>query len=103
MLLKPNQIVIILNGRFTGKKGIVLSVSDDSVTTAIITTETRRSKLQINIKNMNPKHLIITRYVTDLEFELVDEKKQQAEIIKNGLAKLKEVGKGTWLFSKIIF
>ncbi|KAM0686763.1 hypothetical protein COBT_002007 [Conglomerata obtusa] len=103
MLLKENQLVIILNGRFTGKKGIVLNVSDESVTTAIITPSTRRTKLKVNIRNMNPKHLIITRYVTDLVVDKVDDKKQQAELVINGMAKLKEVGKGSWLYSKIKF
>ncbi|KAM0675136.1 hypothetical protein GVAV_001479 [Gurleya vavrai] len=103
MLLKPNQIVIVQNGRYTGKKAIILKAEETQITTAIITPKTRKAGMKINVRKMNPKHLIITRYSTDLNVEEIEDKKEQAKKVENVLSKMNEEGKCGWLFTKLKF
>lgn len=103
MLFKENQIVVVLKGRYTGKKAFVLSTNENGVLVAIITLKKRKTPLKVNLRLMNPKHLIITRYEANIKVEAVDDKKLQEKNIASQLEKMVEEGKNAWLLNKLKF
>ncbi|KAM0676647.1 hypothetical protein BDAP_002760 [Binucleata daphniae] len=103
MLFKENQIVLILKGRYTGKKAFVVKSTEKGVLVAIITPQKRRAPLKVNVRLMNEKHLIVTRYEANIQLESIEDKKTQEKNIQNMLVKMAEEGKNEWLVSKLKF
>ena len=89
-IMKPNKVVIVLSGRYAGRKAVVIKnndegISDRSYGHAIVAGIERyprpitknmakrkkksRSKLKPFIKSINYNHLMPTRYSVDLVFD----------------------------------
>ncbi|EFC43857.1 predicted protein [Naegleria gruberi] len=88
--LKPGKIVIILQGRYAGRKAVIAKNFDDaandksfphavvvgidqypkSVTKSMsLTAMKRRSKLTVFIKSVNYQHMMPTRHTLDMDFK----------------------------------
>lgn len=126
MLLKPNTIVVVLKGRFAGKKGIVVSTSEDGkkilvagvekmprpVTDDMSESKKRRlSRMSVFIRNYNYRHLLATRYRGDVglgavdfskTFENFESKKMSIDAVKKAFINASKMKKATWLFEKLV-
>lgn len=88
--MKPSKVVVVLSGRYAGRKAVILKNNDDGTTDksyghAIVagidryplpvTTRmgkkrrARRSKIKPFIKSINYNHLMPTRYLVDITFD----------------------------------
>lgn len=120
MLAEQGRIVILQRGRYTGHKAIVVSSTPTSVlvvgaskTPREITDDMtdrakeRRSKMQTFIKNMNPKHLLYTRYTSDIKMgfkidtKTVEKKKECEKKVEDVFRKEMKKPNNEWLFTKL--
>ena len=116
-IIKPGRVVILLNGRFAGKKAIVIKNNDEGVKKGRrfphalvagiykapkqITKKMGKGKIALRmkirpfIKVANYSHLMPTRYVVSGEIEpknvAIIEENDKKESIKKKVAMLKEV------------
>ncbi|CAF0784807.1 unnamed protein product [Didymodactylos carnosus] len=89
-IMKPNKVVIILGGRYAGRKGVVVKSHDEGSNDrgyghALVAgidryprkitkkmgkkKQAKRSKVKPFIKLFNYNHLMATRYTVDINFE----------------------------------
>ncbi|PSC75829.1 MORN repeat family [Micractinium conductrix] len=131
--LKPGKVVILLTGRYAGKKAVIVKNYDDGTSSrpyghAIVCglskeprkvikrssqkTQARRSSLKTFIKVVNYQHLMPTRYTLEVELkgvvtaECVDNSTKKEEANKAAKALLEDKfksGKNRWFFSRLRF
>mmetsp|Transcript_24737 Transcript_24737/g.36271 ORF Transcript_24737/g.36271 Transcript_24737/m.36271 type:complete len:148 (-) Transcript_24737:90-533(-) len=110
-VLRKNKVVIVLQGRFAGRKGVVVKVLDSDnkhgykrcivaginryprkITKAMTDeTKSKRSRIKAFLRTINVNHLMPTRYeLTDVEFKgLADTNKNDKEARREKLLQLK--------------
>ena len=127
MLLEPNTVVVVLKGRFAGKKGIVTGTGEDGGRVLVagiqqmpkpVTEEmsakrrARASAMKVFIKNYNPNHLLATRYRSDVgiggidfsgALDSVESKRASAAALKKAFEDAGKQKKARWLFEKLVF
>eukprot|EP01087_Luapelamoeba_hula_P001088 TRINITY_DN10834_c0_g1_i1.p1 TRINITY_DN10834_c0_g1~~TRINITY_DN10834_c0_g1_i1.p1 ORF type:complete len:135 (+),score=23.87 TRINITY_DN10834_c0_g1_i1:63-467(+) len=130
--LKPGKVVLITNGRFAGRKGVIVENNDNGTKQrpyghAIIAGVDRypqrvlksmgkkkiakRSRVKPFIKVINYNHMMPTRYGLDLDLKKVVKpatiEKGQKKKTKRAVQKLFESryqsGKNKWFFTKLRF
>lgn len=121
MLAEQGRIVIFQRGRYTGHKAIIINSTPTSILVVGASkvpkpinehmterAKKRRSKMQAFIKVMNPKHLIFTRYTSNIElgFEIdassQESKKTFVKKVEDVLRKAMDEKNNEWLFKKLI-
>jgi len=96
--LKPGKIVIILQGRFAGRKAVIVKNFDEAANdkafphavvvgidqypklltkSMALSTMKKRSKLTCFIKTVNYQHLMPTRHTLDMDFKGVNVEKTE--------------------------
>merc|ERR1711916_28573 len=131
--LKTSKVVIILHGRYAGKKAVIVKNYDDGDGTypfghALVAGVERpplkvtrsmsqkriakRSKVKPFIKLINYNHLMPTRYSLDVDLKQVVNKEHLRDVSRKRAARkdLKKVfeeryntGRNKWFFSKLAF
>ncbi|CAI5463182.1 unnamed protein product [Closterium sp. Yama58-4] len=131
--LKPNKVVVVLQGRYAGRKAVIVKNFDDGVAgrqyghalvagiskyprkvTKKLTPKTlaKRSQVKAFIKLVNYNHLMPTRYQLDVDLKstvTADKLESSAKRVetKKELKKIFEerfkTGKNRWFFSKLRF
>lgn len=114
MLFEKGVIVIIKNGRYTGHKAVVTSVNEDRVRVIGVSkvprpvteemterAKARRNKMHVFVKDMNPKHLIFTRYTTEIDVNVDCEKKEARANVMELYKKFISEGSNKWLLTKL--
>ncbi|GAB4818179.1 hypothetical protein N2152v2_005225 [Parachlorella kessleri] len=131
--LKAGKVVVLLSGRYAGKKAVIVKNYDDGSSSrpyghAIVVglakeprkvikkssqkTQARRSSLKTFVKAVNYQHMMPTRYTLDVELKGVvsadvldnSTKKEEARKAAKGLFEEKfKSGKNRWFFSKLRF
>ncbi|EJW04092.1 hypothetical protein EDEG_01614 [Edhazardia aedis USNM 41457] len=127
MLIQPNKIVIISRGRLAGTKAVILSHSpkDNSIVVCGVSKYPKKTNKKLNeyirkkreamitfVKKINIKHVIVTRYKSNMDFKNIDTNKvfEDKLLKKDALKRVKTVFKSemkkdkcAWLFSKLVF
>merc|ERR1739848_765714 len=130
--LKNNKVVILLTGRYAGKKAVIVRNYDDGtssrpygyalvvglskyprkVTKRSEKTREKRSKMKTFVKLVNYNHLMPTRYSLDVDLkstvtpDVVDNatKRKGASVEARKVFEEKfKSGKSKWFFSKLRF
>ncbi|CAL5219349.1 g1165 [Coccomyxa viridis] len=131
--LKPGKVVILLTGRYAGKKAVIVKNNDDGTTgrpyghaivaglakeprkvikRSSIKKQEKRSKVKTFLKVVNYQHLMPTRYTLDVDLkslvtaDVVDNSTKRIEVRKevNGIMEEKfKTGKNRWFFQKLRF
>ncbi|KAL2630607.1 hypothetical protein R1flu_015299 [Riccia fluitans] len=131
--LKPNKVVVLLQGRYAGRKAVIVKNFDDGtkerpyghalvagiakyprkvIKKASQKTIAKRSRLKAFIKIVNYNHIMPTRYTLDVDLKTVitndklDGTSKKIEARKETKAVLEErfkTGKNRWFFSKLRF
>ncbi|XP_023702669.1 60S ribosomal protein L27 [Cryptotermes secundus] len=131
-IMKPNKVVLVLSGRYAGKKAIVMRNFDDGTSDkqyghALVAGIDRyprrvhkrmgkakihkRSKIKPFVKVLNYNHLMPTRYTVDLTLEKITVKDLKDPMKRKKArfqAKVKfeeryKSGKNKWFFQKLRF
>ncbi|XP_046678620.1 60S ribosomal protein L27 [Homalodisca vitripennis] len=131
-IMKPNKVVLVLSGRYAGKKAVIVKnfdegTSDKQYGHALVAGIDRyprkvhkrmgkkkihkRSKIKPFLKVMNYNHLMPTRYTLDLENEKINHKDLKDPMKKKKLrfkvrVRLEDkykTGKNKWFFQKLRF
>nr|QBH73527.1 60S ribosomal protein L27e [Liposcelis bostrychophila] len=131
-IMKPGKVVLVLSGRYAGKKAIVLRNYDDGTSDkqyghALIAGIDRyprkvhkrmgkkkihkRSKIKPFIKVVNYNHLMPTRYTVDIVLEKMSPKdlkdpmkrKKARFQIRVKFEERHKAGKNRWFFQKLRF
>ncbi|CAN0910277.1 60S ribosomal protein L27-3 [Linum grandiflorum] len=106
--LKPNKAVIVLQGRYAGRKAYPGKVirKDSAKKTA------RKSRVKCFVKLVNYRHLMPTRYTLDVDLkdvvtpDVLQTKEKKVAASKEAKAKFEErfkTGKNRWFFTKLRF
>lgn len=129
--MKPNKVVLVLNGRYAGKKAVIVKQMDDGKPYSqaliagiaryprkIITRLSkkkieRRCKIKTFVKFVNYNHLMPTRYTVDISFDpkkvsrnaLTDpNRKRLARLeVKQKFEERFKQGLNRWFFRKLRF
>mmetsp|Transcript_31544 Transcript_31544/g.91403 ORF Transcript_31544/g.91403 Transcript_31544/m.91403 type:complete len:136 (+) Transcript_31544:48-455(+) len=131
--LKPGKVVILLGGRFAGKKAVIVKNFDDGTTEhpfghALVAGVDRsplkvtkrmgkkriakRSKVKPFLKTINYNHIMPTRYTLDVDFKTTvpadaatnpTAKTTARKDIKKVFQERYTAGKNKWFFSKLRF
>jgi len=131
--LKPGKVVILLTGRYAGKKAVIVKNNDDGTTgrpyghaivaglakeprkvikRSSIKKQEKRSKVKTFLKVVNYQHLMPTRYTLDVDLkslvtaDVVENSTKRIETRKevNGIMEEKfKTGKNRWFFQKLRF
>ncbi|KAK9810065.1 hypothetical protein WJX72_004189 [[Myrmecia] bisecta] len=131
--LKPGKVVILLTGRYAGKKAVIVKNFDDGTSSrpyghAIVVglskeprkvtknrsakVQARRSSIKTFIKVANYQHLMPTRYTLDVDLkslvntEVVENSTKRTEARKEAKKLMEEkfkTGKNRWFFTKLRF
>jgi len=131
--LKPGKVVIVLNGRFAGRKAVIVKTFDDGtngrqyghclvagieryplkVTRRMNRKRAeKRSKIKPFVKLINYNHIMPTRYGLDVDLKKVETDQVYGEkakrlVVKKDIKKILEerykTGKNKWFFSKLRF
>ncbi|CAK0743452.1 60S ribosomal protein L27 [Coccomyxa viridis] len=131
--LKPGKVVILLTGRYAGKKAVIVKNNDDGtsgrpyghaivaglakeprkvIKRSSIKKQEKRSKVKTFLKVVNYQHLMPTRYTLDVDLkslvtaDVVENSSKRIEVRKevNGLMEEKfKTGKNRWFFQKLRF
>lgn len=120
MLASQGRIVIFQRGRYTGAKAVIVSASPNAILVVGASkvprpvfegmtdrAKERRSKMQVFVKSVNPKHLIYTRYTSDIKigFEIsvenLEKKKECVKKVEEVLRKAMKSENNAWLFTKL--
>ncbi|OQR71442.1 60S ribosomal protein L27-like [Tropilaelaps mercedesae] len=130
-IMKPGKVVLVLNGRYAGKKAVIIKQQDDGKphSQALIAgiaryprkiisrlskkKMERRCKIKAFVKMVNYNHLMPTRYSVDVSFDtkkvnrdsLSDpSKKFKARLeVKQKLEERFKQGLNRWFFQKLRF
>eukprot|EP01102_Stenamoeba_stenopodia_P014371 TRINITY_DN475_c0_g1_i1.p2 TRINITY_DN475_c0_g1~~TRINITY_DN475_c0_g1_i1.p2 ORF type:complete len:135 (-),score=33.68 TRINITY_DN475_c0_g1_i1:56-460(-) len=130
--LKPGKIVIVLRGRYAGRKAVIVRTFDDgtkpkpyghAIVAGVdraplkVTKEmgnkkiAKRSRVKPFIKRVNYNHIMPTRYALDLDLKKVVTKhsfeKGKRKSTRRAVKKLFEAkyktGKSKWFFTRLRF
>ncbi|KAL4527403.1 hypothetical protein Ndes2526B_g08900 [Nannochloris sp. 'desiccata'] len=131
--LKPGKVVILLSGRFAGKKAVIVKNYDDGtsgrayghalvcglskeprkvIKRSSLKKQARRSSVKTFIKTVNYQHMMPTRYNLEVELknvvsnDVLDNSSKKVEAKKEAKKLLEEKfksGKNRWFFSKLRF
>ncbi|KAI5059565.1 hypothetical protein GOP47_0025884 [Adiantum capillus-veneris] len=131
--LKPNKVVVLLQGRFAGRKAVIVKNFDEGTQTrpyghALVAgidkyprkvikklsqkKIAKRSRLKPFIRVVNYNHIMPTRYTLDVDLknvvttEKLDSKTKRVETRKETKGLFEErfkTGKNRWFFSKLRF
>lgn len=131
--MKPNRVVLVLNGRYAGRKGLIVKSQDGAkdrlyghalvvgidkyprkVTSRMSKKKIqRRSKIKPFVKVINFNHLMPTRYSVDISFnkkvvtkDKIKDASGRRSARREVKAKLEErykTGKNRWFFQKLRF
>jgi len=130
--LKPGKVVIVLRGRYAGKKGVILQNYDNKTKDrafghALIAgiekyplkvTRTmglkkiaKRSRVKPFMKVINHNHLMPTRYGLDIDFSTVvktdpldrSQRRNKTLAVKKAFQERYNSGKNRWFFTKLRF
>nr|Q02984.1 RecName: Full=Large ribosomal subunit protein eL27; AltName: Full=60S ribosomal protein L27 [Pyrobotrys stellata]CAA48289.1 ribosomal protein L27 [Pyrobotrys stellata] len=130
--LKSGKVVVVLSGRFAGKKAVIVRNFDDGTSSrpyghALVVglqkeprkvtkrqsqkKQAKKSTLKTFIKTVNYNHLMPTRYTLDVDFKGVAAEAQEnptkkVEARKECKKLLEEkfkTGKNRWFFTKLRF
>ncbi|PRW05844.1 60S ribosomal L27-3-like [Chlorella sorokiniana] len=131
--LKPGKVVILLSGRYAGKKAVIVKNYDDGTSSrpyghalvcglskeprkvikrSSLKTQARRSSLKTFIKTVNYQHMMPTRYTLEVDLkgvvttDCIDNSTKKVEANKEAKALLEEKfksGKNRWFFTKLRF
>lgn len=131
--LKPNKAVIVLQGRFAGRKAVIVRNFDDGTRDRpyghclvagiskypkkVIRKDSakktaKKSRVKAFIKVVNYSHLMPTRYTLDVDLKDAvsvdvlqsrDKKVVAAKEIKKRFEERFKTGKNRWFFSKLRF
>jgi large subunit ribosomal protein L27e len=131
--LKPNKVVVLLQGRYAGRKAVIVKNFDDGtkerpyghaivcgiakyprkvIKKASQKTIAKRSRLKAFTKVVNYNHIMPTRYTLDVDLKTVvtpeklESTASRVEARKAAKGVLEErfkTGKNRWFFSKLRF
>ncbi|KDP25114.1 hypothetical protein JCGZ_22649 [Jatropha curcas] len=131
--LKPNKAVVLLQGRFAGRKAVIVRSFDDGTRdrpyghclvagiskypSKVIKKDSakktaKKSRVKAFMKVVNYSHLMPTRYTLDVDLKDVatpdalvgkDKKVTAAKEIKKRFEERFKTGKNRWFFSKLRF
>ncbi|KAF5825972.1 60S ribosomal protein L27 [Dunaliella salina] len=130
--LKPGKVVVVLSGRFAGKKAVIVKNHDDGTSTrpyghALLVglqkeprkvtkrqnqkKQEKKCSVKTFIKTVNYNHLMPTRYTLDLDLknvtgDVLENTTKKVEARKECKKLLEEkfkTGKNRWFFSKLRF
>ncbi|KAE8803733.1 60S ribosomal protein L27-3 [Hordeum vulgare] len=118
--LKPGKAVILLQGRYAGKKAVIMhvfeegtrdrpywhclvAVLDKYLKKVIRKDSAKKSRLKVFLKLVNFTHLMPTRYTLDVYHDSLTTKDKKLTAAKSAKAKLEErfkTGNNRWFFTK---
>jgi large subunit ribosomal protein L27e len=130
--LKPGKVVIVTNGRFAGRKAVIVENHDEGTKTrpyghAVVAgvdryplkvTKTmgkkkiaKRSRIKPFVKVINYNHLMPTRYGIDIDFKNTikanslekGQRRQTRKSVKKVFQARYNSGKNKWFFTKLRF
>ncbi|KAK2986949.1 hypothetical protein RJ639_012934 [Escallonia herrerae] len=131
--LKANKAVVMLNGRYAGRKGVIVKSFDDGTRDRpyghclvvgiskypkkVIRKDSakktaKKSRVKAFIKLVNYNHIMPTRYTLDVDLKDVvttdalqsrDKKVTAAKEVKARFEERFKTGKNRWFFSKLRF
>ncbi|KAI3921427.1 hypothetical protein MKW98_013361 [Papaver atlanticum] len=131
--LKPNKAVIVLQGRFAGRKAVIVKQFDEGTRERpyghclvagimkypkkVIRKDSakktaKKSRVKAFIKVVNYNHIMPTRYTLDVDLKDVvtpdvlttrDKKVTAAKETKKRLEERFRIGKNRWFFTKLRF
>ncbi|KAK4789890.1 hypothetical protein SAY86_017194 [Trapa natans] len=131
--LKPNKAVIVLQGRYAGRKAVIVRSFDDGTRdrpyghclvagikkypSKVIRKDStkkaaRKSRVKCFVKLVNYRHLMPTRYTLDVDLKDVvsgdclqskDKKVSAARETKKRFEERFKTGKNKWFFTKLRF
>ncbi|KAJ0771256.1 putative ribosomal protein L27e [Helianthus annuus] len=131
--LKPNKAVVVLNGRFAGRKAVIIKQFDDGTRDRpyghclvagiskypkkVIRKDSakktaKKSRVKAFIKLVNYNHIMPTRYTLDVDLkdvvtvDALQSRDKKVTACKETKARLEErfkTGKNRWFFSKLRF
>ncbi|XP_043688222.1 60S ribosomal protein L27-3-like [Telopea speciosissima] len=131
--LKPNKAVVILQGRFAGRKAVIIRSFDDGTRDRpyghclvagvakypkkVIRKDSakktaKKSRVKIFIKLVNYNHIMPTRYTLDVDlkdvvtldiFQSRDKKVTALKETKGRFEERFKTGKNRWFFTKLRF
>lgn len=116
MLFERGGIVVIKNGRYTGHKAVITSVGEDIIRVIGVSkvpkpikeemterAKARRNRMHVFVKDINPKHLIFTRYTTEIDVNVEGERKEVKANVMELFKKFLAEGSNQWLLTKLKF
>ncbi|KAM7499899.1 hypothetical protein LguiA_024313 [Lonicera macranthoides] len=131
--LKPNKAVIVLNGRYAGKKAVIVRSFDEGtrdrpyghclvagikkypkkvIRKDSVKKTAKKSRVKAFIKLVNYNHIMPTRYTLDVDLkdavtvdclQTRDKKVVAAKEVKARFEERFKTGKNRWFFSKLRF
>ncbi|MBA0553453.1 hypothetical protein Golob_012634 [Gossypium lobatum] len=131
--LKPNKAVIVLQGRYAGRKAVIVKSFDDGTRdrsyghclvagikkypSKVIRKDSakktaKKSRVKCFVKLVNYQHLMPTRYTLDVDLkdtvtidalQTKDKKVATCKTIKQRLEERFKTGKNRWFFTKLRF
>ncbi|KAG4132907.1 hypothetical protein ERO13_D08G061200v2 [Gossypium hirsutum] len=122
-ILKPNKAVIVLQGRYAGRKAVIVKSFDDGTRDRpyghclVIRKDSAKKtakKLRVKcfVKLVNYQHLMPTRYTLDVDLkdtvtvdalQTKDKKVATSKTIKQRMEERFKTGKNRWFFTKLRF
>eukprot|EP01018_Ginkgo_biloba_P004807 Gb_36674 [translate_table: standard] len=131
--LKPNKVVVLLQGRFAGRKAVIVKTFDDGTSgrayghclvagiakypKKVIRKDSakktaKKSRLKAFIKVVNYNHIMPTRYTLDVDLKNIvtfdklethDKKVVAQKESKKAFEERFKTGKNRWFFTKLRF
>ncbi|KAK9836041.1 hypothetical protein WJX81_008401 [Elliptochloris bilobata] len=131
--LKPGKVIVLLTGRYAGKKAVIVKNQDDGTSSrpyghaivcglakeprkvikrSSLKKQAKNSRLKTFIKVVNYQHMMPTRYTLDVDLkaivtqDVLDNSTKKQEARKEAKKQLEEKfksGKNRWFFSKLRF
>ncbi|KAB2015959.1 hypothetical protein ES319_D08G062400v1 [Gossypium barbadense] len=122
-ILKPNKAVIVLQGRYAGRKAVIVKSFDDGTRDRpyghclVIRKDSakktaKKSRVKCFVKLVNYQHLMPTRYTLDVDLkdtvtvdalQTKDKKVATCKTIKQRMEERFKTGKNRWFFTKLRF
>ncbi|TYH57093.1 hypothetical protein ES332_D08G065700v1 [Gossypium tomentosum] len=122
-ILKPNKAVIVLQGRYAGRKAVIVKSFDDGkrdrpyghclvIRKDSAKKTAKKSRVKCFVKLVNYQHLMPTRYTLDVDLkdtvtvdalQTKDKKVATCKTIKQRMEERFKTGKNRWFFTKLRF
>ncbi|WMV38622.1 hypothetical protein MTR67_032007 [Solanum verrucosum] len=121
--LKPNKAVVVLQGKYAGRKAVIVRAFDDGTRdrpyghclvagVAKYPKKAKKSRVKTFIKLVNYNHIMPTRYTLDVDLkeavtvDCLQSRDKKVTAAKEAKAKFEErfkTGKNRWFFTKLRF